>query len=34
MILGDVFSVDVKAEVDEFAKQIKRDLSLRHRWRL
>jgi uncharacterized protein YhaN len=34
MILGDVFSVDIKAEVDEFAKQIKRDLSLRQRWRL
>jgi hypothetical protein len=33
MILGDVFAVDVKAEVDEFAKQIKRDLSLLHRWR-
>jgi hypothetical protein len=30
MILGDAFPVNVKAEVDEFAKQMRRDLSL---WR-
>lgn len=31
MILGALFPVDVKHEVDEFAKQIRRDLSLRRR---
>ncbi len=30
MILGDAFPVNVKAEVDEFTKQIRRDLSF---WR-
>jgi len=32
MMLGNIFAVDVGAEVDEFAEQISRDLSLWRRW--